>query len=100
MLELKISKLRDTISKSRIIDESKIDLSTVQILNKVKVKNISNNVSMEYTIVPESESDLKNRKISVETPVAKGLLGKKVGEKVKVEVPSGVIEFIIEDISR
>ena len=76
LLELKISKLNDTLSKIRIIDESKIDLATVQILNKVKIKNKANRQVMEYTLVSESEADLKAMKLSVGTPIAKGLLGK------------------------
>ncbi len=99
LLELKISKLQATIANSRIIDESKINTSSIQILNKVKIKNKNNGTTMEYTIVSESEADLKNRKISVATPIAQGLLGKKVGDVVDIKVPSGVIPFEIVAIS-
>ena len=100
MLELKISKLKDTLANSRIIDESKIDTSKVQILNKVTIKNKKNNSTMSYVIVSESEADLKAGKISVNTPIAKGLLGKKVGDVVDITVPSGTIPFEIVEISR
>ncbi len=100
MLELKISKLQDVIANSRIIDGSKIDTSKVQILNKIKIKNRKNNSTMEYTIVSESEASLKEGKISVDTPIAKGLLGKKVGDVVEINVPSGTIPFEIISIKR
>jgi len=100
MLEIKISKLKDIIANSRIIDQSKIDTSKVQILNKVKIRNKNNDATMEYTIVSESEANLKAGKISVDTPIAKGLLGKKVGDIVNINVPSGVIPFEIIDITR
>jgi transcription elongation factor GreA len=100
LLELRISKLKDTIANSRIIDESKIDTSKVQILNKVKIKNTKNNSTMVYTIVAESEADLKAGKLSVNTPIAKGLLGKKVGDVVNITVPSGTVAFEIVEISR
>ena len=99
LLELKISKLNDTLSRIRIIDESKIDLATVQILNKVKIKNKKNGQVMQYTLVSESEADLKAMKLSVSTPIAKGLLGKKVGDIVNIQVPSGTIPFEIIEIS-
>ena len=99
MLEMKIARLEDMVANARIIDESKIDTSKVQILNKVKIKNISNNKQVEYTLVSESESDIKNGKISVTTPIAKGLLGKKVGDVVDIQVPSGVMSFEILEIS-
>ncbi len=100
MLEIKISKLKDTIANARIIDESRIDTSTIQILNKVKIINKKNNTTMVYTIVSESEADLKKGKISVKTPIAQGLLGKKVGDVVEIKVPSGIIPFEIVEISR
>jgi transcription elongation factor GreA len=100
LLELRISKLKDTIANSRVIDESKIDTSKVQILNKVKIKNTKNNSTMVYTIVAESEADLKAGKLSVNTPIAKGLLGKKVGDVVNITVPSGNVAFEIVEISR
>jgi transcription elongation factor GreA len=99
MLELRISKLRNNLVNSRIIDESQIDTSKVQILNRVKIKNTSSNVVMEYHIVPETEADLKAGKMSISTPIAQGLLGKKVGDVVSVKVPSGEIGFEILDIS-
>jgi transcription elongation factor GreA len=100
MLEIKITRLQDTIANSRIIDESRIDTSTIQILTKVKIINKNNNSTMVYTIVSESEADLKKGKISVQTPIAQGLLGKKVGDVVEIRVPSGVIPFEIVEISR
>ena len=99
MLEAKIALLRGKVATARIIDESKIDTSTVQILNKVTIKNKKNNATMQYTIVSEHEADLKSGKISIETPIAKGLLGKKVGDSVEIQVPSGIIPFEIIDIS-
>jgi len=100
MLEYKISRLKETIANSRIIDGSKIDNESVQILNKVKIRNTKNNTIMEYTIVSDNESDLKKGKIAISTPIAKGLLGKKVGDKVEITVPSGIIPFEIVEISR
>jgi transcription elongation factor GreA len=99
LLEMKISKLQDAIINARIIDESKIDSSIVQIMTKVKIKNLKNKAVMEYTLVAETEADLKAGKISVETPIAKGLIGKKVGDKVAITVPNGVMEFEILNIS-
>ncbi len=99
MLEMRISKLEDIVAKSRIIDETKIDTSTVSILNRVKIKNISNNYIMEYQLVPESEANFKQGKIAVSSPIAQGLLGKKVGDIVKITVPSGIIPFEIVSIS-
>jgi len=99
LLEMKISKLEDMVAKARIIDESKIDTSQVQILNRVKIKNTKNNQQVEYMLVSESESDIKNGKISVATPIAKGLLGKKVGDVVDIKVPSGLMSFEIIEIS-
>jgi transcription elongation factor GreA len=99
MLEMKISKLEDLIARSRVIDNSKIDTSTVRILNKVKIKNKVNNSIMEYQLVPESEANLKLGKIAVSSPISLGLIGKKVGDIVEVKVPSGVISFEIISIS-
>ena len=99
MLEFKISRLEDTITRSRILDESKIDTSSVRILNRVKIRNKANNSVMEYQLVPESEADLKKAKIAVNSPIAQGLIGKKVGEVVEITVPSGVIPFEIISIS-
>ena len=99
MLELKISKLEDVVARSRILDESKIDTSSVRILNRVKIRNKSNNSVMEYQIVPESEANFKLGKIAVSSPIAQGLIGKKVGDVVQIKVPSGVIPFEIVAIS-
>jgi transcription elongation factor GreA len=99
MLEAKIAQLKSKVANARILDESKIDTSKVQILNKVTIKNQKNNSTMKYTLVPESEANLKEGKISVQTPIAKGLMGKKVGDVVEIKVPSGIIPFEIVDIS-
>ena len=99
MLELRIAKLQNAIANSRVLDESQIDTIKVQILNRVKIKNTANNAVMEYNIVPETEADVKAGKISVNTPIAQGLLGKKVGDKVNVKIPSGEIGLEILDIS-
>jgi transcription elongation factor GreA len=99
MLELRISKLDDIVTRSRILDESKIDISTVRLLNRVKIKNQTNNSIMEYLIVPESEANFKLGKIAVSSPIAQGLIGKKVGDIVKIKVPSGTIPFEIISIS-
>ena len=100
LLELKISKLETLIANSRVVDESELDTSKVLILSKVKIKNLANSMEMEYTIVSEKEADMKAKRISVESPIAKGLLGKKVGEIAEVKVPSGIIKFEILNISR
>ncbi len=99
LLEMKIAKLKGVLANARIIDESKIDTSKVQLLNKVKIKNIKNGAVMTYTLVPENEANLKAGKISISTPIAKGLLGKKVGDKAEIKVPSGVMTFEIIEIS-
>jgi transcription elongation factor GreA len=100
MLELRISKMQDKIMNARIIDESKMDSSKVLILSTVTVKNLKNNSTMKYMLVPEEESDIKKGKLSVESPIAKGFLGKKVGDKVEVQVPAGIIPFEIIAVSR
>jgi len=100
MLELRISKLEGVLSNARIIDESQIDESKVAILSKVKLKNLKNKAEMSYTLVPENEADIKNGKISVNSPVARGLLGKIVGDVVDINVPAGVLSFEVMDISR
>ena len=99
MLEMKISKLEDIVAKSRVLDGSKIDTSSVRILNKVKIMNRSNNSVMEYQLVPESGANFKIGKIAVSSPIAQGLIGKKVGDLVNIKVPSGVIPFEIIAIS-
>ena len=99
LLEMKIAQLKDTISSARMIDDSKINTNAVQILTRVKIKNTKSGQIMSYTIVSESEANIKEGKLSVTTPIAKGLLGKKVGEKAEVTVPSGVMEFEVVEIS-
>jgi transcription elongation factor GreA len=99
MLEMKISRLEDIVTRSRVIDESKIDTTTVRILNRVKIKNKTNNNVMEYQIVPESEANFKLGKIAVNSPIAMGLIGKKVGDSVVIKVPSGTISFEIIAVS-
>ncbi len=99
MLEAKIAVLSAKIATVRIIDESKIDTSCVQMLNKVTIRNQSNKATMQYVIVSEPEADLKVGKISVQTPIAQGLMGKKIGDLVEIQVPSGKIQFEIIDIS-
>jgi transcription elongation factor GreA len=100
LLELKISKLRDIISHARIIDESKMDASKVLIMSTVKIKNLKNGTTMTYTLVPEKEANIKAGKISVNSPIAKGLLGKSVGDQAEITVPAGNIQFEIVEISR
>ncbi|GHS98470.1 transcription elongation factor GreA [Bacteroidia bacterium] len=99
ILEAKISQLKTLISNARLIDESQISTESVQILNKVTIRNTKNNQKISYTLVAESETDLKAGKIAVSTPIGKGLMGKKVGEVVEIKIPSGVISFEIMDIS-
>lgn len=99
LLEMKISQLKETLGSARMIDESKINTNEVQILNRVKIKNLKTGQVMTYMIVSESEANLKEGKLSVTTPIAKGLLGKKVGEKANVQVPSGLMEFEVVEIS-
>ena len=100
MLEMKISKLEEVLSNARVIDESQLDLSKVLVLSKVKIKNLNNQMQLHYTLVAESEADLKSGKISVSSPIGKGLLGKKVGEVAEVMVPNGTIKFEIISIER
>lgn len=100
MLEAKIAKLEDIIANSRVIDGSRIDTDKVQILNRVKIKNLKTNTTMEYFLVSESEANLKEGKISVNTPIAKGLIGKKTGDVVEITVPSGKMQFEIVEINR
>jgi len=100
LLELKISKLETVISNARLIDESQLDTSKVLILSKVKIKHIANGMEMEYTLVAENESNLKDKKISVDSPIGKGLLGKKLGDIAEVQTPAGVSQFEIIEISR
>lgn len=99
LLEMKISQLQELIRNARLIDESKLDTESVQILNTVKIKNLANNVEMVYTIVAESEADLKNKKLSINTPIASALLKHKVGDVVEVKAPAGLIKFEILEIT-
>ncbi len=99
LLELKIAKLEEIVSNARIVDSAQLDISKVSILTTVKIKNLKNNAEMKYTIVAENEADFKAGKISIDSPIGKGLVGKKVGDKVDVTVPAGVIPFQIMDIS-
>lgn len=99
MLEAKIAQLKTLIASARVIDESTISTDSVQILNKVTIRNLKTNKEMTYTLVSESEADLKSGKIAVNTPIAQGLMGKVVGDKVDINVPSGVLSFEILDIS-
>ena len=100
MLEMKISKMEGTLANARVIDESQLDVSKVLVLSKVRIKNQANNMEMNYTLVAESEADLKSGKISVSSPIGKGLLGKEVGDVAEVSVPSGKIKFEILSIDR
>lgn len=99
LLEMKISKLQEVVRNARIIDPSQIDTETVKILNIVTLKNLKTQTEVVYTIVSESEANLKEKKISVKTPIAQGILGKKVGDVVDVQVPNGIISLEIVDIS-
>lgn len=100
LLELRISKLEDVVANSRIIDESKIDLSMVAVMSKVKILNHNTKKEVLYTLVAESEADLKTGKISVSSPIGKGLLGKKIGEIALVQVPVGTLKLQVLEISR
>ncbi len=100
MLELKISKMQEVVRNARIIDESKLDASKVLLLSTVIIKNLKNGVEMKYTLVPEQEADMKAAKISVTSPIAKGLLGKEVGDTAEIKVPAGTIPFKIIEITR
>lgn len=100
LLEMKISKMEAIVANARLIDNTNIDNSKVFILSKVKIKNIANNMEMEYTLVAENEADLKEKKISVDSPIGKGLLGKAKGEIADVQTPNGIIKFEIIDINR
>ncbi|MEF9949884.1 MAG: transcription elongation factor GreA [Mucinivorans sp.] len=99
MLEMRIAKLEATISSSRIIDTKHINNKTVQILNKVTIKNLKTNAILEYTLVSESEANLREKKLSIHTPIAKALMGKKKGDLINITVPGGVLEVELLDIS-
>ena len=99
MLEMKISKLEDTLAGARVLDTANIDLSKVGVLTKVKLKNVTNGATMVYSLVAKKEADIKQSKISVSSPIGKGLLGKKVGEIAELQVPRGVMSFEILEIA-
>jgi transcription elongation factor GreA len=99
LLEMKIAQLQETLRNSRVVDESKINTGEVQLMNKVKIKNLKTGAILEYILVSEREANLKEKKMSVETPIARGLMGKKKGDKVTVNVPAGQMTFEILDIS-
>lgn len=98
--ETKIAKLEETLANSRLLDESKLDLSKVLALSIVKIKNVKNGATMTYQLVAETEADLKSGKISVKSPIAQGLLGKSVGDIAEIQVPAGKMEFEVLEISR
>ncbi|MBT3281739.1 MAG: transcription elongation factor GreA [Cryomorphaceae bacterium] len=100
MLEMEISKLEEILSNARIIDESKLDSSKVLVHSKVKIKNLINSATMEYMLVAQSEANLAQGKISVDSPIGKGLLGKKLGDIAEIEIPNGNVKFEILEISR
>ena len=100
MLEMRISKLEDTLAGARLIDESQLDTSKVLVLSRVKIKNQSNDMELSYLLVADGEADLSAGKISVNSPIGKGLLGKTVGDIAEIIVPNGVIKFEILEISR
>lgn len=100
LLEMRIAKLKEVIANARVIDDSEIDASKALILSNVKIKNLKNNTEVIYTLVAENEADLKAKKISVESPIGKGLLGKSVGDIADVETPGGIIQFEILEITR
>ena len=99
MLEMRIAQLKDTIANARIIDDSRLNTEEVQLLNKVTIKNVANGATMQYSIVSETEADLRAGKISIATPIAKALLGKHVGDVVEVQAPAGRIKFEILEIA-
>ncbi|MBL7898629.1 MAG: transcription elongation factor GreA, partial [Crocinitomicaceae bacterium] len=100
LLEAKIAKMEDIVANARIVDESQMDTSKVLILSKVRIKNTTNGAQMTYTLVAENEANLKEGKISIDSPIGKGLLGKKVGDTADVKVPSGIVKFEIVEITR
>lgn len=100
LLEMKIAKLGEIIASARLVDETNMDSSKVFILSKVKIKNVANNMQFQYMLVAENEASLKDGKISVDSPIGKGLMGKKVGDVAEVKTPAGVMKFEIIEISR
>lgn len=99
MLEMKIAQLKDLVANARIIDESKLTTDEVQLMSVVTIKNVKNGATQKYTIVADSEANLREMKISTSTPIAKGLMGHKVGDVVEIKVPAGIMQFEIMDIS-
>jgi transcription elongation factor GreA len=99
MLEMKIARLEDQVARSRIIDGSRINTTTVQILNRVRIRNRASGTTMEYQLVPETEANLKEGKLAASSPIAQGIMGRKVGDVVEVKVPAGIIPFEIVNIS-
>jgi transcription elongation factor GreA len=100
LLEARIAKMEDLVANARLVDETQVDNSKVYILSRVKIKNLKNNAIVEYTLVAEDEANLAEKKISVDSPIGKGLLGKKVGDIAKVQIPAGLIDFEVLDINR
>ncbi|MDO9260893.1 MAG: transcription elongation factor GreA [Flavobacteriaceae bacterium] len=100
MLELKISKLKEIVSTARIIDETQLDNSKVLVLSTVRIKNLANKMELSYKLVADSEADLKQGKLSVNSPIGKGLLGSKIGDVIEIQVPNGTMNFEILDITR
>ncbi len=100
LLEARIAKLENVIANARVVDESQMDTSKAFILSKVKIKNLNNNMTLDYQLVAENEADLKTKKLSIESPIGKGLLGKALGDIVEIQIPSGLVKFEILDISR
>ena len=100
MLETKIAKLKNVVANARIIDESQLDVSKILIHSKIKIKNTTNGMEFSYTLVADSESDIKNGKLSVNSPIGKGLLGKELGDVVEIKVPNGIMNFEVTEVSR
>lgn len=100
LLEARIAKLDNVIANARVVDETQMDTSKSYILSKVKVKNLNNNMTLQYQLVAENEADLKNKKLSIESPIGKGLLGKELGDVIEIQVPSGLVKFEIIEITR
>jgi transcription elongation factor GreA len=100
LLELKIAKLKNVVANARILDESQLDLSKILIHSVVKIRNTANKMEFSYTLVADSETDIRNGKLSVNSPIGKGLLGKEVGDIAEIQVPSGIMKFEILEISR
>lgn len=100
LLEARISKLDNVLANARVVDESKMDNSKAYILSKVTIKNLTNNMMLTYQLVAENEADIKSKKLSIESPIGKGLLGKELGDVVEIQIPSGIVKFEIVEIAR